>query len=61
MNPETTTYFLGREALVLSRKSKMQNWRKSLFAFMSRNAQPATAYFNLPPSRVIEIGMQVEL
>jgi KUP system potassium uptake protein len=61
IDPETTTFFLGREALLLSDKSRMKRWRKSLFAFMSRNAQTATTYFNIPPSRVIEIGMQIEL
>ena len=28
---------------------------------MSRNARPATAYFSLPPGRVVELGVQVEL
>ena len=30
-------------------------------AAISRNAQPATAYFNLPPGRVVELGMQIDL
>jgi KUP system potassium uptake protein len=39
----------------------MAVWREKLFAFMSRNAQGATAFFRIPPNRVIEIGLQVEL
>jgi KUP system potassium uptake protein len=39
----------------------MSRWRKMLFAFVSRNARPATAYFGLPPNRVVELGMQVDL
>ena len=35
--------------------------RKRLFSFISRNAPPATAYFGLPPGRVVELGMQIEL
>ncbi|MDR3567824.1 MAG: KUP/HAK/KT family potassium transporter [Syntrophobacteraceae bacterium] len=35
--------------------------RKSLFTFMSRNAQTPMTYFGLPPNRVVEIGVQVEL
>ena len=39
----------------------MSRWRKMLFIFMSRNAQPATAFFGLPPNRVVELGAQIEL
>ena len=39
----------------------LAGWRKSLFTFLSRNARPATAFFGLPPDRVVELGMQVEL
>ncbi len=39
----------------------MARWRKSLFAYLSRNARPATAFFGIPPNRVVEMGMQVEL
>jgi KUP system potassium uptake protein len=34
---------------------------RGLFAAMARNSEDATAYFNLPPNRVIEIGAQLEL
>jgi KUP system potassium uptake protein len=57
----TTSYYLGRETLLTTGKSKMSRWRKALFAFISRNARPATAYFGLPPNRVVELGMQVDL
>ncbi|MBK8251631.1 MAG: potassium transporter Kup [Polyangiaceae bacterium] len=57
----TTSYYLGRETLLTSGKAKMSRWRKGLFAFISRNARPATAYFGLPPNRVVELGMQVDL
>lgn len=59
--PSDTTFFLGRESLLTSGKAKMAAFRKSLFAMMSRNARPATAYFSLPPGRVVELGVQVEL
>jgi KUP system potassium uptake protein len=55
------SYFLGRETLVLTGKSAMAPWRKKLFAFLSRNAQSATAFFGIPPNRVVELGTQVEL
>jgi KUP system potassium uptake protein len=59
--PSTTSYFLGRETLLTSGSSKMPRWRKVLFALVSRNALSATSYFGLPPGRVVELGMQVDL
>jgi len=56
-----TTFFLGRESLVVSDRPGMALWRKHLFAMMSRNAFDASKYFEIPPNRVIELGIQVEL
>jgi KUP system potassium uptake protein len=58
---DRTTYYLGRETLIASTKPGMARWRKLIFAFVSRNANSATAYFGIPPNRVVELGMQVEL
>jgi KUP system potassium uptake protein len=59
--PSTTSYFLGRETLLTGGASTMPRWRKVLFALVSRNALSATSYFGLPPGRVVELGMQVDL
>jgi KUP system potassium uptake protein len=56
-----TTYFVSRETIIPSRRSGMSLWREGLFAVMARNAQSATAFFRLPPDRVVELGMQVEI
>jgi KUP system potassium uptake protein len=56
-----TSYYLGRETLVLSRRGGMVFWRKMLFRFLSRNARSATDFFAIPPNRVVEIGAQIEL
>ncbi len=56
-----TSFFLGRENLVATDRPGMARWRKSLFAFMSRNAVTATSYFGLPVNRVVEFGIQVEM
>jgi KUP system potassium uptake protein len=63
LNMMTTTFFLGREMLLPSkRKAKgLATWRKRLFAFMSRNAQAATTFFEIPPGQVVELGIRVEL
>jgi KUP system potassium uptake protein len=68
-----TTFYLGRETLIATpspkRKSRgdgspegrrMGRWRKKLFVLMTRNAQSATAYFGLPPNRVVELGAQIQ-
>ena len=58
---EGTSFFLGRESLLTTGDAKMMRWRKSLFAYLSRNAWNATTFFNIPPGRVVELGTQMEL
>ncbi|HEX8649488.1 MAG TPA: potassium transporter Kup [Pyrinomonadaceae bacterium] len=61
-NSMNTTFFLGRETVIASDKHPgMMIWREKLFALMSRNASSATAYFCLPPNRVVELGSQIEI
>ena len=59
--PDSTSFYLGREKLVVTRNKGMALWRKLLFSFLSKNARPATDFFKLPPDRVVEMGMQLEL
>jgi KUP system potassium uptake protein len=59
--PDSTTYYLSRETLIPTGDAKIIRWRKALFAFMMKNAGGVPAYFGIPPDRVIEVGMQVEL
>jgi KUP system potassium uptake protein len=59
--PPTTTYYLGRQTLITTGKSGMARWRKALFAFLGKNARPPTDFFGLPPNRVVELGVQIEL
>jgi KUP system potassium uptake protein len=56
-----TTFFLGRERVIVTGARRMATWRKGLFAWMSTNARSATAYFEIPPNRVVELGAQIEL
>jgi KUP system potassium uptake protein len=69
----STTFYLGRETLIATPNPKrtpggngapegrrMGRWRKKLFILMTRNAQSATAYFGLPPNRVVELGAQIQ-
>jgi hypothetical protein len=56
-----TSFYLGRETLLPTGPSPLAQWRKRLFILMSQNARPATAYFELPPNRVVELGAQIQL
>ncbi len=55
------SYYLGRETLLLTGKSKMSKWRLHVFSFLSRNSKSAVDYFGIPPGRVVELGGQIEL
>jgi KUP system potassium uptake protein len=61
LNEQDITYSLGRETLIVTRAPGMAMWRERLFVIMARNAVRATAFFRLPPERVVELGVQVEI
>ena len=61
-NMMETTYFLSRETIVRATTGFSLNAvQEKLFEVLNRTALSATAYCNLPPGRVVELGMQVEL
>ena len=61
INPEETTFYLGRVTLLTTGDSKMMRWCKGLFSMMLRMAGSPTVYFGLPANRVVELGAQIEL
>ena len=61
LDPDDLTYFLGRETILVTRRAGMALWREKLFVLIARNAVRATAFFRLPPERVVELGVQVEM
>jgi KUP system potassium uptake protein len=61
LDRDDLTYFLGRETIIVTRRQGMALWREKLFVLMARNAVRATAFFRLPPERVVELGVQVEI
>ena len=61
LRPARTSFFLGRETLIPSRRPGMALWREQIFALMARNARTATSFFGLPPNRVVGLGAQIEL
>jgi KUP system potassium uptake protein len=58
---EDTTFYLAHLTLFANAHIGMSTWRDKLFVFLSRNARRATNFFNIPPDRVVEIGIQIEI
>jgi KUP system potassium uptake protein len=61
VQPMSTTYYLGRQTLLTNGAARFARCRKVLFSFLARNSRPPTAFFNLPPNRVVELGVQIEM
>jgi KUP system potassium uptake protein len=58
---DDASYYLGREKLSTSADPVMGQFRSNLFIFMSRNSVDAASFFGLPPDRIIEVGVQLQL
>jgi KUP system potassium uptake protein len=62
IDPENITYYFRRVMVIACEKtSGMAVWRKSLFAMMHLNANLPAAYFGVPPTQVVEVGLEVEI
>ena len=62
VNLMETSFFIGREKLRSARRrSAVFRWRDRLFIFLSNIALDATAFFRIPPNRVVELGGQIEI
>lgn len=59
--PGGTSFFVGRNAVRLARRSTLPRWVSAVYMFLHRNAADPTAYFNIPANRVVELGTQVTL
>ena len=58
---DRTTFFLGRELLVVKDKAGFSRFRKKMFTILSSNSQRATEFFDIPTDRVFEVGSQIEI
>jgi KUP system potassium uptake protein len=61
VDADQATVFVGHSSVQPTGKAKLAEWRKRLFAFMNRNAQPAALYYGLTPEQVIEIGVRLDI
>ncbi|MCE9611037.1 MAG: potassium transporter Kup [Chthoniobacter sp.] len=58
---DKTTFFVGKESILVTDKPGMAKWREHLFVFLSKNAENAADFFHLPPDRVYEVSQVVEI
>ena len=56
--PATTSYYLGRETLLATKKSGMQHLAQGALRVHLAQLPLRHAYFGIPPDRVVELGMQ---
>jgi KUP system potassium uptake protein len=62
IDPDQATFFLGHEEIVIREGQPLFSaLRTRLFALLWRNATRATAFYNIPPKRVVAIALQVEM
>jgi KUP system potassium uptake protein len=57
----STSFFVSRRSLKPSSHSGMPRWQDHLFIGLSRSANDATDYFQIPTGRVVEVGTQVTI
>ncbi len=56
------TYYTGHETIIPSgRRPGLPRWREAIFAFMHHNAQRPGAFFKIPGSQIMEIGIEFEI
>jgi KUP system potassium uptake protein len=56
-----TSFFLGRETLVPSQRSRLGRLRRDFFISLSHTASASKAFFRIPPNRAIELGNQIQI
>lgn len=54
-----SSFFLSRRSLKTTIRSEMPRWQERLFIYLAGTAEDATAYFQIPTDRVVEVGTQV--
>ncbi|MBM4110088.1 MAG: potassium transporter Kup [Phycisphaerae bacterium] len=57
----STTYYLGRTILTPRGNSELAGWQKRLFCTMSQVGANNPLHFSIPPGRMVELGIQIDL
>lgn len=61
IDPLRTTFFVGKERIIPTTNEGMALWREHVFVFLSKHAENAADFFQLPPDRVYEVSQVVEI
>lgn len=61
LEPETTTYFLGRETLVAGDAPSLKGWRVGLYMWLASHALAPARFYRLVPGRVVELGTRLTI
>ncbi|HTL68008.1 MAG TPA: KUP/HAK/KT family potassium transporter [Lacunisphaera sp.] len=61
LEPPSTVFIFNREMIIPGGNAPLWDWQKRLYGLLSRNANPAKDYYQLPPSQIIEIGLPLQL
>jgi KUP system potassium uptake protein len=61
IEPDATTFFVGREMLVPASRPILSPWRIALYTWLASNAYSPARYFRLPANRVVELGTQISI
>ena len=56
-----TSYFVARETLIPSPRPELNPLEERLFMLLAATSLSATAYFQIPPDQVVELGLQLEV
>jgi len=61
LEPDTTTFFLGRETLVAGHAPSLKGWRVGLYMWLASHALAPARFYRLLPGRVVELGTQLTI
>lgn len=57
----TTTYYLGRTIITPRGRSSMPGFQKRIFCALAQISSNNPLYFSIPPGRMVELGIQVDI
>ncbi len=57
----TTTYYLGRTIITPRGRSDMPGYQKRIFCTLAQISSNNPLYFSIPPGRMVELGIQVDI
>ena len=61
MRAQGTSFFVSRNTLAPSADVGLPHWQAITYSFLHRNAADPTAFFQIPPERVVELGSRVRV